>query len=50
MQKRFRESLRNINSLQIPKQREHLSNEFSKWKGEYDQVDDVLVVGIELIP
>ena len=50
MQKRFRELLKSINHFSPPKQREHLSNEFSKWKGEYDQVDDVLVLGIELIP
>lgn len=44
---RLKALLISIDSLLIAKQKELFSNTFNKWKGEFEQVDDVLVIGIQ---
>jgi hypothetical protein len=34
--------------MPIEKQYEHLANEFERWKGNQNQIDDVLVLGIAI--
>ncbi len=48
MKRRFREVLASLNGMPMPQQRIALSNYFEEWKGPLEQVDNVLVVGIEL--
>ncbi|MCS7005694.1 MAG: SpoIIE family protein phosphatase [Cytophagales bacterium] len=45
MSKRFKELIANIYQRPFDEQFRRLTHEFVHWKGEYDQVDDVLVVG-----
>lgn len=47
MMKQFSKLLEEIWQLPAATQQERLFEAFSKWKGENDQVDDVLVVGIK---
>lgn len=44
----FQELLVKINNQTMEKQREELDKGFSDWKGQLEQVDDVLVIGISL--
>lgn len=46
MIKRFKEILLANNSLPLEKQREILLSELTTWKGDSDQTDDILVLGI----
>ncbi len=48
MYKPFQEILHRIHHLPMPDQKEILDQEFEKWKGDFEQVDDVLVIGIRL--
>jgi serine phosphatase RsbU (regulator of sigma subunit) len=43
----FKEILLKIHSNSAGEQREYLRNYFNQWKGDYEQVDDVLVIGIK---
>jgi len=45
---KFKEQLILAVELPLQVQKERLSLFFSKWKGEYEQVDDVLIVGIKI--
>ena len=45
--KQFQELLLRINPLSMSKQEEVLLQEFNTWKGELEQVDDVLVIGVK---
>ncbi|MDD2563036.1 MAG: SpoIIE family protein phosphatase [Salinivirgaceae bacterium] len=45
---RFRELLLNINKLTPNDQYLKLDNTFVNWKGEWEQVDDVLIIGVKL--
>ena len=38
----------NISALAMDKQREILNEEFEKWRGELEQIDDVCVIGVRL--
>ena len=40
--------LSNISQLDAEKQTEILNNKFSEWKGDLEQVDDVLVFGLKI--
>jgi serine phosphatase RsbU (regulator of sigma subunit) len=40
--------LLSIRNLSMQRQQRKLEEEFSKWKGEYPQIDDVLIVGLKL--
>lgn len=46
--KNQREQLKIACNLPIIDQRKFLHNRFSEWKGELEQVDDVLIIGIEM--
>ncbi len=45
---RFGELLSNMSDLDIKEQGEMVVKTFEQWKGEIDQLDDVLVLGVEL--
>ena len=40
--------LEEIQTLPISKQEMIIDNYFNKWKGGYDQIDDVLFMGLKL--
>lgn len=44
--KQFRELLLSISHLPMPTQQRRLEETFDDWKGDYEQIDDVLVIGI----
>ncbi len=48
MRNRFVQSLEEIQHQTVDQQKASLQNIFSDWKGDHEQVDDVLVVGIKL--
>jgi len=48
MRKYFRAFLMKISSLSISEQQKKLNEEFTNWKGENEQVDDVLVFGFRI--
>ncbi len=48
MKKRFRELLEEISDKEMSEQKDILEKTFYDWKGENDQADDILVVGIKL--
>ena len=48
MTKKFREVLLEIKEASMNEQRAYLSSYFEKWKGDKEQLDDVLVIGIRL--
>jgi len=48
MTKKFKETLLNIHESPMETQRETLESFFHTWKGAYEQVDDILVVGIKI--
>lgn len=46
--KLLKEILLDISSLSVTEQKEKLNNAFHEWKGDYDQVDDVCLIGIKV--
>jgi serine phosphatase RsbU (regulator of sigma subunit)/HAMP domain-containing protein len=48
MRKRFRELLVHLSTLAMPEMERALSDAFLDWKGDEDQVDDVLVVAVRV--
>lgn len=46
--KPFKELLSKISDLDAEKQQEIIENEFQYWKGNQEQTDDVLVIGLKL--
>jgi ligand-binding sensor domain-containing protein/serine phosphatase RsbU (regulator of sigma subunit) len=46
--RRFRHLLLNLHQLPMEKQHEILENNVMEWRGEQDQVDDILVIGIKI--
>ena len=46
--KRFKEMLIEIQSMSMENQHRHLSEFLDKWKGEEEQVDDILVIGVRV--
>ena len=46
--RRFRQTLLKINGLPVEKQKDFLEDSFNSWKGELEQLDDVLVIGIKI--
>lgn len=46
MTKKLKEILLSIQQLNMEQQKARLLHEFTNWKGEHDQVDDVLMIGI----
>jgi ligand-binding sensor domain-containing protein/serine phosphatase RsbU (regulator of sigma subunit) len=45
--RRFRFLLLNIHNLEMEKQKNTLEEAFDAWRGSYDQVDDILVMGFK---
>ncbi len=43
--KQFKELLLVINSQTMEKQKEILQKTFTEWKGELEQIDDVIIIG-----
>lgn len=48
MTKKFKEMLMSIQHLEMGEQEKELDRVFNEWKGELEQVDDVLVIGIKV--
>ncbi len=48
MAKRFRDLLLDVNNKSMEEQGAELKAAFTEWQGVYEQVDDVLVIGIQL--
>ena len=48
MAPRFREFLYSIHKLPMQDQKNALKKELDTWKGDYEQLDDILVVGVRL--
>lgn len=48
LKKRFRELLLENCKLPMPEQRTALIDSFDKWRGSYEQIDDVLVIGVKV--
>lgn len=46
MMKRFLETLQSIKDMPVKEQEAHLLNTIMSWKGDFEQVDDILVIGI----
>lgn len=46
--KRFKEILLSVSNEKVSKQKLILENEFNKWRGDNDQIDDVLILGVEI--
>jgi len=49
MSKRFKELLVETNSMSMEEQKEHLNDTIEQWMGDYEQIDDILVFGIEIV-
>lgn len=48
MHKQLRKIFVEVSEMQIDKQKEVITNRFEEWKGELEQVDDVLVIGVRV--
>jgi serine phosphatase RsbU (regulator of sigma subunit)/HAMP domain-containing protein len=48
MRKQFRQLLLEVNPLPMKEQREMIEKRFDTWRGDQEQVDDVLVIGIRI--
>lgn len=48
MVKRFRELLFQIHTLPIAEQKRALEQTLQEWQGNHDQIDDILVIGVQL--
>jgi serine phosphatase RsbU (regulator of sigma subunit)/HAMP domain-containing protein len=46
MRKQFRSTLLTIHRLPMPEQKQQLAVKLDQWKGELEQVDDILVLGV----
>jgi serine phosphatase RsbU (regulator of sigma subunit) len=46
--KHFKRIIHSFEQLPMMQQKQHLENAFNEWKGESQQVDDVLVIGFQL--
>jgi hypothetical protein len=40
--------LLSIHQQNLSEQKEKLDKEFLEWKGNYEQIDDILIVGIKI--
>ena len=48
MYRQFRETLLSIKDLSMPEQKRVLDQKIENWKGSYEQVDDILVIGVKI--
>jgi serine phosphatase RsbU (regulator of sigma subunit)/HAMP domain-containing protein len=48
MYKQFKETLKEIAPLPMNKQRDELNRIIENWRGIYEQIDDILIIGVKL--
>ncbi|MFZ5552950.1 MAG: SpoIIE family protein phosphatase [Bacteroidota bacterium] len=48
MYKRFREMLLEIKNLPMEEQKIKLNEAMEKWRGPYEQIDDILIIGVKI--
>ncbi len=48
MVRQFHDNLKSIHHFNVAEQQKALENQLNEWKGNFEQVDDVLVIGIKL--
>jgi hypothetical protein len=48
MSKNFKNLLLETSKFELKEQREKLNEFLEKWSGEYRQIDDILVIGLEI--
>ncbi len=48
MKSKLRELLVKISKLDTEEQKQVLDDEFQRWKGEEEQTDDLLIIGLKL--
>lgn len=48
MNKRFRSLIKEISALPMEEQKERFANAFNEWKGNYEQTDDVILMGVRI--
>lgn len=48
MVRQFHDNLKSVHQYSINEQKRELENQFNDWKGNFEQVDDVLVIGIKI--
>jgi hypothetical protein len=48
MRKQFRQLLLDVNALSMNEQLAAIQKRFDDWRGEQEQVDDVLVIGVRV--
>ncbi len=48
MYKSFKKLLISIANLPVDQQKQRIAQEFEKWQGNYEQVDDICVIGVKL--
>ncbi|MCH2235810.1 MAG: SpoIIE family protein phosphatase [Crocinitomicaceae bacterium] len=48
MYKNFRNELLEIHKLDMKEQEEYLGNRMQEWQGSFEQVDDILVIGVRI--
>jgi serine phosphatase RsbU (regulator of sigma subunit) len=48
MYKQFRDLLLSIKSMDMRRQKEVLNEKIEQWKGSFEQVDDILVIGVRI--
>lgn len=48
MLKNFQKLIESISNLPMPQQKEKINESYLAWKGNHEQVDDVLVIGVRL--
>lgn len=46
--KRWKDTLASIASLPVDEQYNRVRNTFESWKAHYEQVDDILVIGVKI--
>ena len=48
MVRQFHDNLKSVHQYSIAEQQKELENQFNEWKGNFEQIDDVLVIGIKV--
>ncbi|MFH2094431.1 MAG: tetratricopeptide repeat protein [Bacteroidota bacterium] len=48
LMKNFRKLLESVSMYPMSKQKEEIDKEYEIWKGEYEQIDDVMVIGFRI--
>ena len=46
--KNLREEFKEAQKIPVKEQKKYLHQRFTEWKGDLEQVDDVMIIGIEL--